>query len=92
MRKYDLPIGENIVNSAVMSATAAVEDLPFAGGVGADSVFARTVWKTMYGACPAMRSPGNARTVGDRTDSAISEGPTLCGSAEYEQRLANIRN
>ena len=91
MRKYDLPIDENIVNRAVMFATAAVGNFPFAGSAGADSVFARTVWKTIYGACPAMRSPGNARTVGDRTDSAISEGPTLCGSAEYEQRLANIR-
>jgi len=62
-----------------MFATAAVGNFPFAGSAGADSVFARTVWKTIYGACPAMRSPGNARTVGDRTDSAISEGPTLCG-------------
>jgi hypothetical protein len=39
-----------------------------------DSVSARTVWQKIYGACPAMPSPGNARTVEGRMDSATSEG------------------
>ena len=91
MRKYDLPIDENIVDSAIMFATVAAGNSPFAGSAGADSVFARTVWKLIYGACPAMLSPGNARTVEGRMDSATSEGPTLCGGAECERIFSNIR-
>jgi len=57
-----------------MFATVAAGNSPFAGSAGADSVFARTVWKLIYGACPAMLSPGNARTVEGKMDSATSEG------------------
>ena len=65
-----------------MFATAAVGNFPFAGSAGADSVFARTVWKIIYGACPAMLSPGNARTVAGKTGLATSEVPTCCGGVQ----------
>jgi len=74
-----------------MFATAAAGSFPSAGGAGVVSVSVRTVWKKIYGACPAMPSPGNARTVEGRMDSATSEGPTLCGGAEYERIFSNIR-
>jgi len=62
-----------------MFATAAARSFPSAGGAGVDSVSARAVWKKTYGACPVMLSPGSARTVEGRMDSATSEGSTLCG-------------
>ena len=65
-----------------MFAIAATRSYPFAGGAGVDSVSARAVWKKTYGACPAMPSPGSARTVEGRMDSVTSEGPRLCGGAE----------
>jgi len=58
-------------------ATAVAGNFPSVGSAGADSVFVRAVWKKIYGACPAMPSPGNARTVEGRMDSATSEGPRL---------------
>ncbi len=61
-----------------MFATAAAGNFPSAGTAGVDSISARTVWKKIYGACPAMPSPGNARTVEGKMDSATSKGPTLC--------------
>ncbi len=74
-----------------MFATAAAGNFPSAGSAGADSASARIVWKKIYGACPAMPLPGNARTVEGRMDSGISEGPTVCGGPEYERILSNIR-
>jgi len=52
-------------------------NFPSVGSAGVDSVFARTVWKKIYGACPAMPLPGNVRTVEGRMDSATSEDSTL---------------
>jgi len=60
-----------------MFATAAARYCPSAGSAGAGSVSARTAWKKIYGACPAMPSPGSALTVAHRMDSATSEGPRL---------------
>ena len=60
-----------------MFATAAAGSFPSAGGAGVDSVSARIVWQKIYGACPAMLSPGNAQTVEGKMDSATSEGPTV---------------
>jgi len=68
-----------------MYATVAAGNSHSAGSAGADSIFARTVWKIIYGACPAMPSPGNARTVEGRMGSATSEVPTCCGGTEYER-------
>ena len=69
-----------------MYATAAAGNSHSAGSAGADSVFARTVWKIIYGACPAMRSPGNARTVEGRMDSATNEGTCVAGGSESESK------
>jgi len=57
-----------------MFAIAAAGNCSSAGSAGVDSVSARSVWKKIYGACPAMPLPGNARTVEGRMDSATSEG------------------
>ena len=76
---YDLLIDVNTVNRAIMLAIAAAGNFPSVGSAGADSVFARNVWRKICGACPAMPSPGNVRTAEDRMDSATSENPTIWG-------------
>ena len=73
-----------------MFVIAAAGNFPSAGTAGVDSVSARTVCKKIYGACPAMPSPGNARTVEGRMDSATNEGPTVCGGPKYKRILSNI--
>jgi hypothetical protein len=89
--RYDLPIDENTVSSAIIFATAAAGCFPSVGGAGVVSVSVKTVWKKIYGACPVMPSPGNARTVEGKMDLVTSESPRLCGDAEYEQIFSNIR-
>ncbi len=74
-----------------MFATAAAGNCPSVGSAGVDSVSARTVWQKIYGACPAMPSPGNARTVAGKTGLATSEVFRCCGGTEYERILSNIR-
>ncbi len=56
-----------------MFATAAAGNSPSVGSAAVDSLSVRTVWKKIYGVCPAMPSPGNARTVEGRMDSVTSE-------------------
>jgi hypothetical protein len=65
---------------------AAVKNFPSAGTAGVDSVSARTVWRKISGACPAMPSPGNARTVEGRMASATNEGICVAGGSESESK------
>jgi hypothetical protein len=62
-----------------MFATAAAGNYPSVGSADVGSVSVRNVWKKIFGACPAMASPGNARIVAARMASATSEGPMRCG-------------
>jgi hypothetical protein len=75
----DLPIEESIVSSDGVFVIAAVGNLPSAGTAAVDSVSARTVCKKISGACPAMPSLGNARTVEGRMDLATNEGICVAG-------------
>ena len=70
-----------------MFVIAAVGNFPSAGTAGVDSVSARTVCKKIYGACPAMLSPGNAPTVENRMDSATNEGIYVVGDSESESEM-----
>ena len=79
-----------------MTVSAAGQRFPSAGNAAADLPFVRTVWKKIFGACPATVLHGNARIAGDIMGLGINEMASgsrflvtlpAPGDGKYEDRL-----
>ena len=68
-----------------MYATAVANNFPSAGNADVDSGSAKSVWRKIFGACPAMALPGNVRIVAGRMDSVTNEG-SMPGGVQNKNR------
>ena len=71
-RRQPQTIDASIAGTAIIGATAAAKNLDFAGAVDVVSISVRNAWMKIYGACPAMPSPGSARIAETKMDLATS--------------------